>query len=135
MTETANAVEKDSHMNGPDAAKMCNSDSSTAATASTASSSSSSSDGGGGGGAGDKGEDGWSTVSSRRPRDPSKKEQATAPKTLVGQGNNVHVEAMRKARVARLEVKGGALGEMATGGQGHSVRVIGSGHTDKTKVE
>ena len=51
------------------------------------------------------------------------------------QGNNEHVEAMRKARVARLEVKGGALGKMATGGQGHSVRVIGSGHTDKTKVE
>ena len=124
MTETANAVETDLHMTGPAAAKMCSSDSSTAATASTATASSSSPDGGG-----------WSTVSSRRPRDPSKKEQATAPKTLVGQGNNEHVEAMRKARVARLEVKGGALGKMATGGQGHSVRVIGSGHTDKTKVE
>ena len=117
-------------MDGPAVAKMCNSDGSTAATAATASSS-----GGGGGGAGDKGEGGWSTVSSRRPRDPSKKEQATAPKTLVGHGNNVHGEAMRKARVARLAVKGGALGEMATGGQGHSARVIGLGDTDKTKVE
>jgi hypothetical protein len=119
--ETANAVGKGLYMDGPAVAKMCNSDGSTAATAATASSSG--------------GEGGWSTVSSRRPRDPSKKEQATAPKTLVGHGNNVHGEAMRKARVARLAVKGGALGEMATGGQGHSARVIGLGDTDKTKVE